>query len=449
MSKRTVYTIVTALPPTVTRQIGVDMLHDHDEMIELNPLVIEHHPIKPPKDCPAEEYHCAWHSLTDKLSYFPGVKGQVTYKAAFHDMPWGIQTHIMAPAGLDIREKWSIGGNMPGEPREVLELGLKGAPRDGLYLREDCDMRCNLMLTPYVKRNLKKSHEVLVARLLSKGEVIEDRSYRQTIASTVSTSSAAGSMMDPDSKSPSYTSPSLSLASLPPPPRPVIANATPTPPAYAHPHGAPPPPLAHADSHASRASAHDPRASVASGHNPPQHPHPAPPQYYQHPSHTGGSSGSAASYDPAAYAPPHGAYPPPQQHPALRTDPALPAPLAPQHPAHHSHAAYPQPHGYAQQYAGHPHAPGGGTGGAGAAAPPPGGQEFVAELPHEPVQYELGTPPQPQYQPPPQAQRYSQQSGHAEMPSPQPSPRFAPPEALKSGPGEAQGLGVRGAGVGS
>ncbi len=72
---------------------------------------------------------------------------------------------------------------MPGEPRQVMELGLKGAPRDGLYLREDCDLRCNFAMVPYVKRQLKKSHEVLVERLLSKGEVIEDRSYRQSLIS--------------------------------------------------------------------------------------------------------------------------------------------------------------------------------------------------------------------------------------------------------------------------
>ena len=445
MSKRTVYTIVTALPPTVTRQIGVDMLHDHDEMIELNPLVIEHHPMKPPKDCPAEEYHCAWHSLTDRLSYLPGglVKGQVTYKAAFHDMPWGIQTHILAPMGLDIREKWSIGGNMPGEPREVLELGLKGAPRDGLYLREDCDMKCNIMMTAYVKRNMKKSHEVLVARLLSKGEVIEDRSYRQTISSTIS---ASDSLTDPDSKTPSYTSPSLSQTSIPP--RPVIANPTPTPPAYSNPHQ--PPPLQHSNSnlsHMSHASQHAHRASTHSQH-------PPPPQYYQQPAYTGGSAVSTASYDPSAYAqhPQHPQPPYPQQHPALRAaDPAMPPPLHPQqHLSHRPHASFshPQVHPYAQ-YGGNPHA-------AAAAAPPPGGQEFVAELPHEPVvPYELDTPPQSRMSqqpspPQPQHQRYSQPSGHFGVPSPLPSPRFAP-EALQGGKGgaEAQGLGVRGAGVGS
>ena len=175
MSKRSIFTVITPLPPTVTRQIAVDMLHDHTEMIELNPLVIEHHKCKPPKNASADEYNCTWYSLTDKISYLPGgmAKGKVTYNCCFHDLPTGIQTHCYAPMGLEIKEKWSVGGNMPGEPREVHELGLKGVPKEGLYLREDCDMICSVFMIGYVKKTLKKAHSVLVERLLSKGEHIE------------------------------------------------------------------------------------------------------------------------------------------------------------------------------------------------------------------------------------------------------------------------------------
>jgi len=75
--------------------------------------------------------------------------------------------------GLDIREKWTIGGTLPGEPPEAREIGLD-VPRSGLYLREDCDMKCNLMLTSFVRKNLDNAHKVLVERILKKAERIED-----------------------------------------------------------------------------------------------------------------------------------------------------------------------------------------------------------------------------------------------------------------------------------
>ena len=34
-----------------------------------------------------------------------------------------LQTHCLAPAGLDIKGKWTLGGSLEGEPREAPELG--------------------------------------------------------------------------------------------------------------------------------------------------------------------------------------------------------------------------------------------------------------------------------------------------------------------------------------
>lgn len=182
MPKRTLFTNITPLPPQVSRDVAVAMLHNHDEMIELNPLVIEHHPIKTPRDAPADEFlDCAWQELTDKIHYLPGgmVKGKVSYKACFHDTPTGLQTHIYAPLGLDIREKWSIGGSLPGEPPEARELGVD-TPRQGLYIREDGDMRCNRMLTSFVRKNLDNAHKVLVERILKKAELVEEHVQSQS-----------------------------------------------------------------------------------------------------------------------------------------------------------------------------------------------------------------------------------------------------------------------------
>lgn len=143
-------------------------------MIDLNPLVIERHPTKAPPNASHEEFHCQWYSLTDRVQYLPGglIQGKVTYTACFHDLTMGLQTHVCAPMGLDIKNKWTLGGNLPGEPREAVELGI-GVPKAGLWLREDVDMRCNMLMTGFVKKTLKKAHATLVGRLVEKSHILE------------------------------------------------------------------------------------------------------------------------------------------------------------------------------------------------------------------------------------------------------------------------------------
>jgi hypothetical protein len=70
MSKRTTFTTISPLPPDIDRQAVLNFLHNHEAMIDLNPLVIERHPLSvPPAHCPEEEEQCIWWSMTDKISY--------------------------------------------------------------------------------------------------------------------------------------------------------------------------------------------------------------------------------------------------------------------------------------------------------------------------------------------------------------------------------------------
>ncbi|EGD97486.1 hypothetical protein TMEN_7556 [Trichophyton mentagrophytes] len=199
MNKRSVFTSVTPLPSYITREMVVRTLHEHSEMIKLNPLVIDFKRCSPPSHAPPDEFHCVWYELTDRVQYLPGglLSGNVSYKACFHDLPGGLQTHVYAPTGLDIQEKWSVGGNMPGEPRETVELGIPGAPREGLYLREDVNMRCNVLATGFVKKTLRRAHAVLVDRLLLKADIDEQKRMGSETATSISATS------------PSLASPSL------------------------------------------------------------------------------------------------------------------------------------------------------------------------------------------------------------------------------------------------
>lgn len=74
----------------------------------------------------------------DRITYFPGYHGRVGYDVSFHNLKDGLQTHTYAPLGLDIRNKWTLGGTLPHEPhepkepKEPTEIGLE-VPRDGLW----------------------------------------------------------------------------------------------------------------------------------------------------------------------------------------------------------------------------------------------------------------------------------------------------------------------------
>jgi hypothetical protein len=174
MNRQSTVTHITPLPsPLVSRESVLALLHDHSTIITLNPLVTHHGRCPPPEHALADELDSAWYEITDRIEYVPGtgLAVDVTYTACMHDIPTGLQTHIHAPAGLEMRGKWQVLGWLPGENerRTAFEIGADqhGVPKEGLYLREDCEMKCNILLVPFVKRSIHKAHKLLVERLVA------------------------------------------------------------------------------------------------------------------------------------------------------------------------------------------------------------------------------------------------------------------------------------------
>lgn len=92
--------------------------------------------------------------------------------------------------GLDIRDRWSVCGSLPGEPQEPVELGLN-APLSGLYLREDVDLRCNVIMAGFVKKTMKKSHGSLVETLAEKAHLVIRNKSSQDVGSDVRSSQSS------------------------------------------------------------------------------------------------------------------------------------------------------------------------------------------------------------------------------------------------------------------
>ncbi|CAK3943305.1 hypothetical protein AC579_6032 [Lecanosticta acicola] len=178
MSKRSLLTHITPLPPSISRQTAIAQLHDHASMIKLNPLVLRHEECPPPKAAsPDEAAHAIWYQITDQITYLPyipGMKGEVVYKACFYNLPNGLQTHTFAPAGVDIRGKWTVRGNMPGEPREERELGEVDVPREGLYVREEVDLSCSIFMSAFIRRSIKKAHGEMAEKLIARAKEMQE-----------------------------------------------------------------------------------------------------------------------------------------------------------------------------------------------------------------------------------------------------------------------------------
>lgn len=229
MSKRTVFTTITPLPPIVTREHVLTFLHDHVGMIDLNPLVTSRVKMeRPPPQATPEEFHSTWYLVTDKVSYLPGISSSISYPACFHDLSNGIQTHIYAPLGLEIRGKWTLGGTLESEPVQPVEMGL-GVPLKGLYVREDVDMRCNLLMTGFVKKTLKNAHAELVARLSVKAQITGAKAENERVASTYGSPQIGyqGSSVGSAAGTPTFA-PQMGFASPP---------GSPPPPGYQHGYG--------------------------------------------------------------------------------------------------------------------------------------------------------------------------------------------------------------------
>ncbi|KAK4150536.1 hypothetical protein C8A00DRAFT_46102 [Chaetomidium leptoderma] len=180
LRKKDNFTIITPIPGFIPRQLAIDILHSHPEVITLNPLVLKHKAIPAPHNAEADEYYSTWYEITERIQFVPGIgkmgASTIKFNGCFHNMPWGLQTHIYAPMNVDLRNKYTIAGNQPGvEPPEIPEIGLSalGAPANGLYLKEDIEIKCNFIVFSLVRSQLKKASGEMVRRIIKKAELLD------------------------------------------------------------------------------------------------------------------------------------------------------------------------------------------------------------------------------------------------------------------------------------
>jgi len=220
MGRHVFYTKITPLPSNVPRLLALDLLHSHDEFIRLNPLVTDVKPIEAPRDAEGDEFFSNWYRIYEKTKT-AGIPIKIDFKGCFHNQSWGMQSHMLGPAGIEMRNKYRIGGNQPGEPREDRELGVN-TPQDGLYLREDISFTCNAIIASTVKKGMQEASQVMIDRMARKAELLDEGKIHAMFENgKLKTSKPTGALLSADNangdRASSQPSPGLSAPGSPGP----------------------------------------------------------------------------------------------------------------------------------------------------------------------------------------------------------------------------------------
>lgn len=174
MGKQVSYTVITTLDPKIPRQLAIDLLHSHKEVIRLNPLVTDVRAISTPQNAAPDELFAQWYEITERITFLPGVKKTLKFKGCWYDQQWGVQTHSLMGSLFDLWCSYRIGGNQPGEERERPELGVN-KPKDGLYLREDIRIELHIPVPlSFVKKEMQNSSATMISRMKRKAELLDE-----------------------------------------------------------------------------------------------------------------------------------------------------------------------------------------------------------------------------------------------------------------------------------
>jgi len=146
--------------------IALDIVHDFDAMIRMNPLVtkLEHLLASDPKAVDVTKMASDFHvpldapyatssfqqgqfAITDKLTVLPGYSTDLVYHSAMRTTTTGMESLTDPGSGVTIYGRWEV-----KQPES--ETGV-------LHLLEMSETRSNVFLSWYIKATTNKSHQIL------------------------------------------------------------------------------------------------------------------------------------------------------------------------------------------------------------------------------------------------------------------------------------------------
>ncbi|KAK3382089.1 hypothetical protein B0T24DRAFT_600459 [Lasiosphaeria ovina] len=114
------------LPPRITRERAVALLHDHANVINLSPIATNHHKLEATStagiDTDTNEPRTSY-EVTDAVSYLPfGLwDGSLTVAVVFTDHVDGVSAVKHAPLGMTIKERWTVRDTAAGPGEETTD----------------------------------------------------------------------------------------------------------------------------------------------------------------------------------------------------------------------------------------------------------------------------------------------------------------------------------------
>lgn len=154
--------ISVPIPIDVPSKTIIHLLHDHETLLSLQPLVVrtEKLPDKPDSAPDMERY-----SFTESIPILPflGTWGykESTSTAELRDVETGVEGTAHAPAGIVVGVRWVVEEENAGEQEQE-------AARAGRVLREDLNVECAAMMMWFLKGQVETSHREMCNRIILK-----------------------------------------------------------------------------------------------------------------------------------------------------------------------------------------------------------------------------------------------------------------------------------------
>jgi hypothetical protein len=202
-----------ALPPSVTREAAVALLHNHDFILRLDPEFIKYEERSGPRSDETREAGARYYTVTDVMTTLPHQiwESTVQFDAQLTNLENGVRWLIHAPLGLVQMSDWMI-LQVPEDDSEEERQVEQDRREEGrrrvrikpqLFMVQDGSMKCNLFLARLIKSKVdenatgmnRKILEALVgdaASLLSKNSDASKSSGSATGSGSGAGSSSQG-----------------------------------------------------------------------------------------------------------------------------------------------------------------------------------------------------------------------------------------------------------------
>ncbi|EME85305.1 uncharacterized protein MYCFIDRAFT_210196 [Pseudocercospora fijiensis CIRAD86] len=172
------HTSSTPLPPNISIDTGLELLHDFDFVVRLSPDCRGCRPIPPPqpknldpKTLNNEPETVKYYEVEDDLPFIPKTlwSGSVKYRADFVPTQNGCAITVHAPGGFTSTNHWRLlRDNSSREGTRSKDSDHVGDSGAGWYVQIVSDAKVEKMFAGFVKGFLKNSHRQLQAAFVER-----------------------------------------------------------------------------------------------------------------------------------------------------------------------------------------------------------------------------------------------------------------------------------------